>query len=38
MLYRLRRSRLRRWNDTIAALTDLRAGYAAWLEALPENP
>ena len=29
-----RRSRIQRWNDTIAALTDLQAEYAAWLEAL----
>ncbi len=28
-----RRSRIQRWNDTIAALTDLQGEYAAWLEA-----
>jgi hypothetical protein len=32
-----RRSRIRRWDDTIAALTDLQTEYAAWLEALPDN-
>ena len=32
-----RRSRIRRWNDTITALRDLQAEYAAWLEALPDN-
>ena len=32
-----RRSRIQRWNDTISALVDLQAEYAAWLEALPEN-
>ena len=32
-----RRSRSQRWNDTISALVDLQAEYAAWLEALPEN-
>ena len=32
-----RRSRIRRWNDTIAVLTDLQAEYAAWLDALPDN-
>jgi hypothetical protein len=32
-----RRSRIRRWNDTIAGLVDLQAEYAAWLEALPDN-
>lgn len=32
-----RRSRIQRWNDTIAALTNLQAEYAAWLEALPDN-
>jgi len=32
-----RRSRARRWHDTIAALVDLQAEYAAWLEALPAN-
>jgi hypothetical protein len=32
-----RRSRIQRWNDTIAALTDLQTEYAAWLEALPDN-
>ena len=32
-----RRSRIQRWNDTVSALVDLQAEYAAWLEALPEN-
>jgi hypothetical protein len=32
-----RRSRIQRWNDTIAAAVDLRAEYAGWLEALPDN-
>ena len=32
-----RRSRIQRWNDTIAALVDIQAEYARWLEALPDN-
>jgi hypothetical protein len=32
-----RRSRIQRWNDTIAALTDLQIEYGAWLDALPDN-
>jgi len=32
-----RRSRIQRWYDTIAALTDLQVEYGAWLEALPDN-
>jgi hypothetical protein len=32
-----RRSRIQRWNDTVAGLLDLQAAYAAWLKALPEN-
>jgi hypothetical protein len=32
-----RRSRIQRWDDTIKALTDLQAEYAAWLGALPDN-
>ena len=32
-----RRSRIQRWQDTLAALTDLQVEYAAWLEALPNN-
>jgi hypothetical protein len=32
-----RRSRIRRWNDTIAILTDLQMEYGAWLDALPDN-
>jgi hypothetical protein len=32
-----RRSRIRRWNDTIAAAVDLQAEYADWLDALPDN-
>jgi hypothetical protein len=30
-----RRSRIQRWNDTIAAAVELQAEYASWLEALP---
>ena len=32
-----RRSRIQRWNETIAAAVDLQAEYAAWLDALPDN-
>jgi hypothetical protein len=32
-----RRSRIQRWNDTIAALTELQVEYGAWLDALPDN-
>jgi hypothetical protein len=32
-----RRSRIQRWNDTIAALANLQVEYATWLEALPDN-
>jgi hypothetical protein len=32
-----RRSRIQRWNDTIAAAVDLQAEYAAWLGTLPDN-
>jgi hypothetical protein len=32
-----RRSRIQRWNDTIAAAVDLQAEYARWLDALPDN-
>ena len=32
-----RRSRIQRWNDTIAAAVDLQAEYAEWLNALPDN-
>jgi hypothetical protein len=32
-----RRSRIQRWNDTIAAAVELQAEYATWLDALPEN-
>jgi len=32
-----RRSRIQRWNDTIAALVDIQAEYARWLDALPDN-
>jgi hypothetical protein len=32
-----RRSRIQRWNDTVAGLADLQAEYAAWLDALPNN-
>jgi hypothetical protein len=31
-----RRSRPQRWHDAVAELLTLQAGYAAWLEALPE--
>lgn len=31
------RSRARRWDDTVAALTKLQTEYAAWLERLPDN-
>jgi hypothetical protein len=32
-----RRSRIQRWNDTIAALTELQVEYGGWLDALPDN-
>ena len=32
-----RRSRIQRWNDTIAAAVELQAEYADWLNALPDN-
>ena len=32
-----RRSRIERWNDTIAAAVELQAEYADWLDALPDN-
>ena len=32
-----RRSRIQRWNDTIAAAVELQAEYAAWLDALLDN-
>jgi hypothetical protein len=32
-----RRSRARRWHDTLAALAALQAEYRAWLDALPDN-
>jgi hypothetical protein len=32
-----RRSRIRRWADAVAALVELQAEYASWLEALPDN-
>ncbi len=32
-----RRSRIQRWNDTVAGLAELQAEYCAWLEALPDN-
>jgi len=31
------RSRAKRWHDTVAALAEMQAEYAAWLAALPEN-
>ena len=32
-----RRSRIQRWNDTIAAAVELQVEYADWLDALPDN-
>jgi hypothetical protein len=32
-----RRSRIQRWNDTIAALTELQVQYGGWLDALPDH-
>ena len=32
-----RRSRIQRWNDTIAALINLQMEYGAWLDTLPDN-
>jgi hypothetical protein len=32
-----RRSRARRWHDTVAALVGLQAEYAAWSDALPDS-
>ena len=32
-----RRSRVQRWNDTIAAAVELQAEYADWLDVLPGN-
>lgn len=32
-----RRSRIQRWNDTIAAAVELQAEYGGWLDALPDN-
>jgi hypothetical protein len=32
-----RRSRIQRWNDTIAAAAELQAEYAGWLDSLPDN-
>ena len=32
-----RRSRIQRWNDTIAAAVELQGEYATWLDALPDN-
>jgi hypothetical protein len=31
------RSRVRRWDDAVAALIKLQAEYDAWLQNLPEN-
>ncbi len=31
------RSRVQRWNDTVAELTNLQAEYDAWLQSLPDN-
>jgi len=32
-----RRRRIQRWNDTIAALVNLKDEYSHWLDALPDN-
>jgi len=32
-----RRSRARRWHDTVAGLVRLQAEYAAWFDALPDS-
>ncbi len=32
-----RRGRPQRWHDAVAELLTLQAGYAAWLEALPDT-
>jgi hypothetical protein len=32
-----RRSRIQRWNDTIASAVELQTEYAGWLDALPDN-
>ncbi len=32
-----RRSRVQRWNDSVAELVHLQTEYAMWLEALPGN-
>ena len=32
-----RRSRARRWHETVAALVALQAEYAAWSDALPDS-
>jgi hypothetical protein len=32
-----RRSRIQRWNDTIAALVNLKDEYSHWLDALPDH-
>jgi hypothetical protein len=32
-----RRSRIQRWNDTVAAAVELQAEHAAWPDALPDN-
>jgi hypothetical protein len=32
-----RRSRIQRWNDTIAELVTLQEEYGGWLDALPDN-
>ena len=32
-----RRSRIQRWNDTVASLVELQAEYRAWKDVLPEN-
>jgi hypothetical protein len=31
------RARARRWHDAVAALLEMQADYAAWLDALPAN-
>jgi hypothetical protein len=32
-----RRSRIQRWNDTVAGLIELQTEYATWLDALADN-
>lgn len=32
-----RRSRIRRWSDTVTELVNLQEEYSCWLDALPDN-